>query len=90
MPEQTFINENGTEVLGFQLTPDNTSEFEEWSGATGNHRLAGGGYIVYKSDGSYLGVIELGDYLIKKGNGQLLIEVADGFYQRYTEPAPEP
>ena len=68
MPEQTFLNDLGTEVLGYQLRPDDTSGFEQWSGASSNNRLAAGGYVLFKNDGSFLGTIELGDYLIKKAN----------------------
>ena len=89
MPEQTFINENGTEVLGYQLRPGDTFGFEQWSGASSSNRLASGGYALFKTDGNFLGTIQLGDFLIKKANGQLLIEEADGFYQRYKEPTPE-
>lgn len=68
-------------VEAYQLTPADAAGFTEWAADATVLRLADGGAAVLV-DGVLVGEVALGDFLVRR-NGELVHELADGFWQRY-------
>lgn len=69
----------------YQLTPGDVDGFTAWAGVPA-YRLASGGVLLIAGGGAPIGLVELGDYLVRRA-ARLEHEPADGFWQRYTPAA---